>query len=323
MLEKFIISRSDNIGDVVLTIPLAGLIKKTFPHAQVIFLGKKYTKPVIDTCTFIDDFIDADILHSIPTSKAVSQLKKLKADCIIHVFPNYRLSYLSFRAGIPVRIGTGRRWYHRLFVNEIIPLSRKKSTLHESQLNLMLLQTIIPDFRLPNLADIPQLYGMQKMIPLPDKLKHVIETSRMNVIIHPKSKGSAREWGLDNFSQLVQMLEPEKYNVIISGTDYEAGKMEGFLKLFKNRAHDLTGKLDLSEYISLIAESDALVAASTGPLHIAAATGINAIGLYAPMKPIFPQRWAPIGLKSEYLVLNKECNKCKKDLITRKYLSFY
>jgi len=48
-------------------------------------------------------------------------------------------------------------------------------------------------------------------------------------------------------------------------------------------------------------------------LHIAAAFGKKAIGIYPPIKPMYPQRWAPIGKKADFLVINKNCNDCKKD----------
>jgi ADP-heptose:LPS heptosyltransferase len=70
--------------------------------------------------------------------------------------------------------------------------------------------------------------------------------------------------------------------------------------------------MNLLQFIEFINEAEVLVACSTGPLHIASALGKIAIGLYAPMKPIFPQRWAPVGTKSYCLVIDKQCNDCKK-----------
>ena len=35
--KNIIISRTDNIGDVVLTLPLAGILKENFPKAKVYF----------------------------------------------------------------------------------------------------------------------------------------------------------------------------------------------------------------------------------------------------------------------------------------------
>jgi heptosyltransferase-3 len=59
---------------------------------------------------------------------------------------------------------------------------------------------------------------------------------------------------------------------------------------------NLTGKLSLQQFIAFINHCDVLIAASTGPLHIASALGKKAIGLFAPMRPIHPGRWKPIGV---------------------------
>ncbi len=83
-----------------------------------------------------------------------------------------------------------------------------------------------------------------------------------------------------------------------------------FLK--NSKVINLTGQLSLDELISFIGNTDGLVAASTGPLHIAAALGKKAIGIYAPMRPIHPGRWAPIGEHASYLVWDKACNNCRK-----------
>jgi ADP-heptose:LPS heptosyltransferase len=72
--------------------------------------------------------------------------------------------------------------------------------------------------------------------------------------------------------------------------------------------------MDLGGLMAFIAAADALIAASTGPLHIASALGIKAIGLYPPIRPMHPGRWAPLGKKAVYLVKDAECDKCRKSL---------
>jgi len=59
------------------------------------------------------------------------------------------------------------------------------------------------------------------------------------------------------------------------------------------------------EFVSFIAHADGMIAASTGPLHIAAAMNKIALGIYAPMRPIFPTRWAPLGKMLVTLCLTK------------------
>lgn len=308
---RIIVSRIDKIGDVVLTLPLTGFLKKIFPGCTVIFLGRKYTKPVADACTHIDEFIDWDTLGEMSFSKRAETLKKKKADVIIHVFPDFNVAAAAFFAGIPERVGTGRRLYHHLFVNRKVKLSRRKSTLHESQLNIEIVRLWQNIPQTVSLEEIKELYGFNRFKELPGICKKALVPGKFNVILHPKSKGSAREWGIDRYAELVRELPQQLFNIIVSGTESEAAGMEQFLRVYGNRLTDLTGKLDLGDYISLISNADCLIACSTGPLHIAAAAGVYTVGIYAPMKPIFPQRWAPIGKKAHYLVLDKECNKCR------------
>jgi ADP-heptose:LPS heptosyltransferase len=147
---------------------------------------------------------------------------------------------------------------------------------------------------------------------LPEKFAALIDKNKFNLILHPRSKGSAREWGLDNFSKLIGLLPADKVKVFVSGTKEEG---ETLRWLFEKHPgiNDLTGKLSLEEFISFINTCDGLVAASTGPVHIAAALGKKAVGLYAPMRPIYPGRWAPLGKNASYLVLDKTCTDCRKN----------
>ena len=71
-------------------------------------------------------------------------------------------------------------------------------------------------------------------------------------------------------------------------------------------------KLNLNQLICLISSCEALVACSTGPYHIAGISGIKAIGLFSPRKPIHPGRWKALGDKSVALVFDSSCSNCKK-----------
>ena len=310
--KRIIISRTDKIGDVVLTLPLAGFLKKMYPDCYIIFLGNTYTRPIIECSEYVDKIVDWDKIKDFSTLKLIKFFKRLNADCIIHVYPVKRIAWIAKLAKIKCRIGTSHRWYHTLTCNKLVNLGRRNSEKHEAELNFQLLLPILkPGIDLPDINKIKDYYGLTKVAPIPERLFSVINKEKFNVIIHPKSKGSAREWGLNNYSELIRMLPYEKFNIIVTGTNEEAEQMEYFLKVYSKKIINLTGKMSLSEYISIINNADALIACSTGPLHIAAALGIHAIGIYAPMRPIFPKRWKPIGTYATYFVLEKECNKCK------------
>jgi ADP-heptose:LPS heptosyltransferase len=308
-VKRIIISRTDNLGDVILTLPMAGILKQEFPGSTIIFLGKKYTKPIIDACGHIDEFIDWDELKMrIDNGEWRMEDEKLKADIILHVFPVKQIQRFAKKAKIPIRIGTSHRVYSWLYCNKLVHYTRKKSNLHEAQLNLMLLKPLGITREYP-LSEISCLYGLTKIPSLSTNLRP--NPNHFNLILHPKSKGSAREWGLDNFSKLIDLLPEDNIRISVTGTKEEGDLMKDFLFHYRNRITDMTGKLSVAELLSYINSCDGLVAASTGPLHIAAALGKRAIGIYAPMRPIFPERWAPLGKNATFLVLDKKCDDCR------------
>jgi heptosyltransferase III len=309
MSRTFIISRTDSIGDVMLTLPVAGALRDLFPDARIIFLGRSYTEEIIKACRHIDEFLNWDEWKKLSPAAGAQRLAETKADTIIHVFPDRKIAQMAKQAGIPTRIGTTNRWYHWHTCNKLVPLSRKNSPYHEAQLNLKLL-TILGAKPIYSLEEIGCLYGFGRVASLPDELLGLRDPERFNLIIHPKSKGSAREWGLDNFSELIGLLPADQFKIFITGTAAEGEQIEPLFRQHPSLT-DLTGKLSLGELIAFISRADGLLAASTGPLHIAAALGIHAIGLFSPMRPIHPGRWAPVGKKTKVFVKDISCGACR------------
>ncbi len=307
-----LISRTDSIGDVVLTLPMAGIIKQFLPQSKLIFLGRNYTKDVIALSEHVDEFVSYDDVLKLNELDKIEAFKKLKATHIIHVFPVKKIAHLAKKAGIKNRIGTTNRLWHWFTCNIKISLSRKNSDLHEAQLNTKLLSPlgITKEF---SLEELVSAYGFTKIPSLEKAHLDLIDKTKTNIILHPKSKGSAREWGLDNFSNLIKQLDKTKHQIFISGTAQE-GELVKDLIAKHTEVINLTGKLSLQQFIAFINHCDVLIAASTGPLHIAAALGKKAIGLFAPMRPIHPGRWKPIGKHANYLVLNKDCSDCRKTM---------
>jgi heptosyltransferase-3 len=303
-----IISRTDNIGDVVLTLPLVSFIKKKYPRAQILFLARKYIRPLLEACENIDGILDMDEISALPeTFMQVDFFKNLHADAIIHVFPYLEVAWLARKAGIPLRIGTSHRSYHWLYCNKLINFSRKRSTLHESQLNFKLAKPL--GLSIPEREEIKTSYGLTRLPKWNGA--DVIDKGRFNLIIHPKSRGHGREWDWKHYNKLVEILPKEKFKIFVTGTEEEGKVIRE--KLLKNHPEvtDMTNKMDFSQLIAFISVANGLVASGTGPLHLAAALGKRAIGLFPPIKPIHPARWAPLGPKASYLALEKNCVECK------------
>ncbi len=304
MGKRLVISRTDNLGDVILTLPLLGYLKSVTPDLKIFFIGKKYTQPIIDRCVFVDQFLDRDeVLMDSHT------LAMVRADTIIFIFPDQKLAKVANKAGIKHRVATAHRWYNWIYCNHLVGFTRVKSNLHESQLNFKLLKPFKLNFDIDT-SELISYYGLH---PAKNDFSTLLNKDRFNLIIHPKSKGSAREWPLDSYYRLVLSLPVESYRIFVTGLQAEGDliRKEKPELLQHPNVTDLTGKLNLEELTSFISQADGLLACSTGVLHLAAALGIYALGLYSPMKPIHPGRWMPVGKKAQYLALKEECSLCR------------
>jgi len=309
--QKILISRTDAIGDLLLTLPMVDVIKQNFPNTKVYILGQGNNQPIVQASLKTDGFLNWTELAQMPENEAIKKLKEEKFDVIIHVFPNKKIAKIAKKAKIPYRIGTSRRFYHWLTCNKSVNLSRKKSDLHETQLNLKLLKPL----KINTEYDLQQLEDFGKIKPfakLPFEVEKMLNKEKQRVIIHPKSKGSARNWDIQNFVILSKMLIKNGFDVYVTGTEEEGNRIKQELGNEIPNVYNITGQLNLAELITFISKCDALVAASTGPLHIASAVGINAVGIYPPIRPMHPGRWRPIGKDSSVLCIDKECDKCRK-----------
>jgi heptosyltransferase III len=302
---NIILSRTDGVGDMVLMLPMAGILKKNFPNTKIAILGKQYTKALVDACVYVDEFIDEVDFFSKDILIAGQKL-----DCIIHVRTNKAVAKRAVALKIKTRIGTSSRLYHWFTCNKLIPLKRKNSDLHEAQLNIKLLKPLgISEFY--SLEALQDFVGLTRIEPLLADNYSLIKKEKYNLIIHPKSQGSSREWSIQNFIMLINILDEKRFTVFLTGVEKERDYIDQIIKETTRPVINLAGKLSLAQFISFIKNCDGIVANATGPLHMGGVLGINTFGLFPPLHPIHPGRWAPLGPKVKIFVLEKNCTDCK------------
>lgn len=305
--QRIIICRTDFIGDVILSLPVAGYLKQKFPGVSIAWLGQESTRDIVACCEHVDHFFTRQEF----LEKEI-EFEEGKPDMIIHLKPEKDIAKRAKVLNITYRVGTSRRFFLFRTCNKLTWLKRKNSGLHEAQLNLKLLKAIGLEADL-NIETIVSLYGFNNIPTLAPDFNNIIDNNRYNIIIHPKSRGSAREWPLEHFAALINLLPENRFNVILSGIKSEADDIEKIISMVNRPVQNIAGTLSLKQFIALIAQSDMLIANSTGPVHIAAASGIDAIGLYPPMPGLDPVRWKPLGLHSFVFVNDKPgCMDCKK-----------
>ena len=98
--KRIVISRTDSIGDVALTLPIAGILRQKFPRAKLIFLGNTYTAPILRCSTVIDEVWEWADIQKMEDQQQLNWLKSQDVDVFIHVFPRRELARLAKKAKI-------------------------------------------------------------------------------------------------------------------------------------------------------------------------------------------------------------------------------
>ncbi len=274
--SSILISRTDRLGDLVLTIPLATSLKMKDRSLRVAFLVRKYQAPLLFNHPDVDEILlfDGDF-----------ESKLHKFDVFIDVFPRFETAFRAFRAGIPVRIGTAYRLWSFLY-NRRVRVHRRPSVLHEYEYNFKLLKPL-GNFEIVK----PRLYVTEDerkiALGMLDGLKRPI------VALHPTGGRSGPDVKLDVYVEIAKFLKNEGASVIHIGD-----KKADFLPV--NR--DLGGETDLRTLMAILKEIDLLIAPSTGPMHIANALETPTLAFFKGTGASRPTRWGPLYDKSRVII---------------------
>ena len=306
--KNILVVRTDRIGDVVLTLPMANLIKKNYPNSELVFMVRKYTSPLVQNNKFIDDLIIYDEAKNF--SALLNEIKKFNFDSAIVVHPSFRIARLIFLAKINTRIGTGFRWYSFLF-NKKLYVHRKYGTKHELVHNIELLKFFGID---EEIREENAEFGICVSEEKSKKIKEVfdeykIDKSKPIIIIHPGSGGSAVDFPIEGFKDLVSYLSTLDVELILTGTKKEFNICE---KISSSKTKNFAGKFNLEELISLINETDVLIANSTGPIHIAASLKKFVVGFYPKFPAASPVRWGPFTNRKLIFTPDIDCRNCTR-----------
>lgn len=289
-LKHILISRTDKIGDVILTLPMIPEIKRLSPSSKIsLFISNKLGNLLngyegVDNIFYYEDVVD----------NLLNFFKSNDFDTIINVFPRKDIAVASFRAGIKTRVGTAYRFYSFLF-NERIKEHRKYAVKHESEYNLNLLSFLNKEISFEKIFHLS--YTDSEYRDLKNKLSKHFNLDTKYIIIHPGSKGSAVDLPVNKLIELAEYVKTKYplFKIVITGLDQESNVTSLFPLKLGGDIINLTGMLDLREMMILIDKCKLFVSNSTGPIHIAGALNRKIIGFYPNSAPMNAVRWKPLS----------------------------
>ncbi len=294
-MSRVLICRTDAIGDLILTLPLARSIKEKYPDALVTMLVSEYTRWLLSNEEYIDGIMtvpgrSVGDVHGL--KRLTEDLMDRSFDVALLVYPRFSLALATALAGIRLRAGTAYRSYSILFT-KAVPLHRRESGKHELDLNYELAEAVFDG--LPHFE--PQLTVVDAQVESAKKVltDHGLAVGEQFAIIHPLSRGSAPNWLIDRYLELAGTIAGSGLRVVLTGSADEREAVSSALQRMGVDFPNLAGETDLSTLLGLIKLASVVITGSTGPIHLATAIGTEAVGIYPPQQALSATRWGPRG----------------------------
>lgn len=318
--NNILIYKIGNIGDIVCAVPAFITIRRAYPNTKITLLtspGERNAlgaKELLANVIYLDELkvYYSDNLDSFEKKiKFARDLKKNNYDLFIQLsddLANFRtlLRNLFFAKAIGARSAFGFKIRTvQLFKKTQVDYLSQKTEV-ESLLDL-LKENGIKSEKVQYNFNISE-YHKQKVKALLDKKWNSISKKDIIIAISAGGKRETNQWPKERFKEVIEYL-CDKYNVkiIIMGGNADVFQAKLMTQNLKKENYLITaGETGILETIELLKRCSFLISNSTGTIHLAAAVGLPAIGIYG-IRDIFG-RWFPYG--SHHKILHHKFINC-------------
>ena len=290
-MKKAVFIRLDKIGDLICTLPVDQV--DDLRDWEITWIIAKGLSFVTDHSVPRRKYLELDKNDPATSKQRLEQfLKEFRPDVAISFQAPWWVNYLLWKNGVAQRIGVISKWHSLLFLNAGLRQKRSQSIKHEADYNLDLVrkitdasihETTAPVLKLKadSFAELFSRYGLR---------------TKGYVVVHPGMAGSALNWPIENYVELIEKLVLQ-IPVVLTGTAADEAWLRDIRLKFQNhpRVLNLQSQLNPAELLAVLAEAHSVYAPSTGVLHLAASLGTKVFGFYSPVQVQAAIRWGARG----------------------------
>ncbi|MBN9418749.1 MAG: glycosyltransferase family 9 protein [Candidatus Eremiobacteraeota bacterium] len=298
-LRKFlVIHTAGGIGDVLLSTAVVHALHQAYPGSQVDFLCQSRTAAALQDNPEIQELYQWPDRRPHSLGELWHWAKLLRAkryDASLVLWSNTQVAWLTFLAGIPVRVGQDSRLaYSFLYTHRVrVRSEHGDEETHWSEILLDFVRALGPTPGPPRVRLEISADDRQRA----ERLLEPLAGSGPLIGFHP-FKGPPvplDRWPLPVFAGWLQALRQQlNARIVVTGSPGEKPYADQIVALAgAEKVLNLAGKTDLATLAAVTQQVDVFVCPDSGPMHVAAAAGARVVGIYA-LEEDFPQRWAPL-----------------------------
>ncbi len=305
-IKRIIVSRTDKIGDLILSVPSFFMIKKMYPQAELVVLVRNYNYEIVKNLPYIDRIIRID---DYTQHELLEKISYFNADIFIALYNDKFVSQLAKASKAPVKIGPLSKLYSFFTFNKGVWQKRSKSIKNEAEYNLDLIKRA-------NEKRYNEVFEINTKINLGEENKKAAETffstygiTGKTLVVNPFIGGSAKNIRDEEYASLLQRFRddnPEKSVIIICHISEEERGNRLVESIGRNKVYLYANGGDLLNIAAIIEKGTVYLGASTGPTHIAGALQKRIVAIYPAKATQSTTRWGVFGNnKVKYLIPDK------------------
>jgi ADP-heptose:LPS heptosyltransferase len=292
--SRILVTRTDKLGDFMLTWPALDLLRRALPAAHITVLVGEGAAPMARACPVVDEVL---VDRGQPVSELADVVRQGRFDAAIVLFSTWRIALAVRRAGVPYRLAPATKLAQVLFNNRLVQ-RRSQSIKPEHAYNVDLILRFLDDHGLsvPDAPVGPYLsFSPSVLAETSSRLGHAygIPEQALRVIVHPGSGGSASTLPADGFARLVSRLTSTRpvFVMVTAGPGEESQARAVRDRIRGHSAAVHVSSDGLIEFARVLATADLFLSGSTGPLHIAGAIDVPTAAFYPRRRSSTALRW--------------------------------
>ena len=306
--KRILLSRTDRMGDLILTTSVIEVVREYFPDAYICFLASSKLMPIIKDNPYIDGIVglDKDKEHKgiFGFLKLLRKIRKKKFDLIINFHPTNRNHILAFLSGIKERVGYDLKL--GILNNLRVKHDKQRGEMKEAEYNFNLLRKI----------GIDKVSLKQYLKPDKSALEWIdndLESKNITrfAVIHPGASCKSKLWELGNFIELSRRIKAENDLDVVFVLGPEDRDLERRLSENLDFKFSLYFSISLERLIALISRASFMISNDSGPMHIADSLNKPLITIFGRNQAgLSYKRWGPMGENAKVVYEDPDCKEC-------------
>ncbi len=324
--KRILIVKPSSLGDIIHTLPLVHALKRCYPSCRIgwivheSFSAIPESDPAVESVYPIRISSTSDpqsgrlaywhaFRDTLRTLKELREIfKQQPYDFILDLQASFRSGLLGRSNPGGIRIGFGdARELNPLFQSQLIKVPSSavhavdKNMLFCAQMNCLSSQE---DFRLYSSG-----FDDQKVDTF---LTEQIASPKSELIyINPSARWKTKYWIPERWAELGDRLTGKHhFSIVFGGSRKDEQYIATIVEKMSHKPIVTAGEMNLAETVSLLKRSAAYVGLDSGPMHMAAMSGIPVVALFGPTHP---ERVGPYGSEHEIIrARGVDCLGCRK-----------